>query len=180
MINLEPLPVVHNPAEIARWLYSVYRVLTQKVSDILRIDLNSHGNSSGSGDTNLASYSYPSGSLYADNQSLTVEAFGTYAANGNSKRLRVNFSATNVFDTGAVTVSGGSWKIVINIYRTASSAQRYISTYLSSNGSPGQLVTYGTATIDLTSGTAITFVGNGVDASDVIQEGMVVKWHPAV
>lgn len=82
----------------------------------------------GTGDDVLASYAVPAALLAVDNQSIWFEAAGVFAANANSKTLRVRFgtSGTNlVLDTGNVVVGSTAvnWFMRGRITRVGATAQ---------------------------------------------------------
>ena len=176
MINIEPPPHGSSVIDLNQWFYSVYRVFTQRIADLLMLSTTTFSNAAGSGDTDMATYTLSPESLFANGQFLTIEGFGTFAANGNTKRIRIVFGSTTVFDTGNVTDNSGAWKITLNLFRTAASVQKYEGCYFSNGG--GQSLSYGTGTENFSVANTVKFVGNGLSVSDVVQEGMTIKWNP--
>lgn len=81
-------------------------------------------------DNVLAVYSLPAGSLAALGQGLDILAQGSFASNGDTKRIKiivnpatavvgstVGTGGTTVADTGAVTTSGGGWILGANVFK---------------------------------------------------------------
>lgn len=75
------------------------------------------------GDYVVGVVTLPAGSFAAAGQSVTLKAAGNFAANGNTKQIRIQASATLpvvgttitsgtvIADTTAVTTSGGGWEL---------------------------------------------------------------------
>lgn len=67
-------------------------------------------------DTLLVQYTAPSYRV-ADGETVTMSASGKFAANSNSKRLRVNFSNNYHFDTGNLTHNDRAWVLESKLIR---------------------------------------------------------------
>lgn len=80
-------------------------------------------------DNVVAVYSLPAGSLDVAGRGLTITAAGKFAANGNTKQVKLWFNATTAVvgstitggtlmaDTGAVTTNAGGWEVSGNVFK---------------------------------------------------------------
>jgi hypothetical protein len=80
-------------------------------------------------DNVLAIYSLPAGSFDVSGRGITLTAQGSFAANGNTKRIKLIFNATTavvgstvtggttIADSGAVTTNGGGWSLQANVFK---------------------------------------------------------------
>jgi len=118
--------------------------------------------------------------LYKTGFGLYVVGFGTFAANGNTKTLKLWLGATavggmTVFSSGAITVNGNAWIIEAMIFRSGSKTQLAV----------GQISVQGTATIvaAVTTGTQddtvdliVSLSANCATATtDVVCNGLIVE-----
>lgn len=81
-------------------------------------------------DNVLAVYSLPASSLDILGRGLTITAQGSFAANGNTKRVKLIFNATTavvgsavtggttVADTAAIVTNAGGWCLQANVFKT--------------------------------------------------------------
>jgi hypothetical protein len=81
------------------------------------------GNGADTTDDTLQSVTVKANNLKAAGKSVEFEAFGSLAANGNNKTIKVFFGATVIATTGVITTSGGSWYAWGTITRTAVGVQ---------------------------------------------------------
>lgn len=81
------------------------------------------GNGANTTDDTLFLYNLPANSFDANGRALKVFAYGTFAANGNNKAVKLWVASTNVLTTGVVTQSGGWWQMEMLITRSAASNQ---------------------------------------------------------
>ena len=175
MIKLEPPPIANAQASLPGWLGILHRLITSKIQNPLDIDVTTLGCDASAADTTLSTYTLPIKTIFADDQSLAIESFGSFAANGNDKRVRLNLGSTTLFDSGTLTTNDANWKLALKLYRTSATGQTYesIFAYGTSLVAGG-----GTATEDFEAENDIDVVGNGDDASDVVHEGTIIKWQP--
>ncbi len=83
-------------------------------------------NNSGTAETDLHSYTIPAGHFAVDKKAIRLKAWGTMAANANTKTLRLKFGATPVtvvLNPGQTAPNGLSWSVEVTIVRTGSNAQ---------------------------------------------------------
>jgi hypothetical protein len=65
----------------------------------------------------------PAGLLDVDGRAIYVQAFGSFAATANTKRVRLYFGTTVVADTAAIAVNNAIWRVEAYITRTGPAAQ---------------------------------------------------------
>lgn len=136
-------------------------------------------NTAGGADTTLDSYTVPAGKLAADGDSIWFEAFGTFAANGNSKTLKVHFGSTGVFVifSQASTLSGVDWEIKGRVMRISATAQKASVTIIAGT----------TVAVDYTSGldqtlsgtVGFSIIGASSGSGDIILQGDVIGYTAA-
>lgn len=84
------------------------------------------------GEDDLQFYSVDGGTLAANGNKLVFFDSGSFAANVNTKQLKVKFGATTILDTGALIFNSGDWSISGIITRTGSATQVASVTFTSS------------------------------------------------
>lgn len=72
----------------------------------------------------LWTYSMPTGVLDHTGDKIAAEYAGTFAANGNSKRVYVTFAGTDIGDSGALTENATDWQARVTIIRASQTAAR--------------------------------------------------------
>lgn len=77
----------------------------------------------GSGATDLVNYVFEKNQLKNNGDILTFSFKGTYAANGNNKRLQISFGSQTIFDTTALAINGGAWIFDVEVVRTSAGMQ---------------------------------------------------------
>lgn len=145
---------------------------------IVKINVTSVGNV-GTGEDDLITYALPASYLGGNNQSLIVEAWGTFASNPNAKRVRLYFGATAVFDTTAQNFTGGSWSIRARIVRTGSTTQISAAWF---DGDTSLVVTTAQTAAPaetLTNSVTIKGTGEATSTDDIVQLGLIVRYEPA-
>lgn len=148
---------------------SLMSSITQNISNVGNI-----GNA-GSSETDLLQYSLDSNSLSSNDDFAEVDAYGTFAANGNTKQINLYFGSTLVFSSNAVAINSGGWKCQVKIVRVSSNSQKIISCISSDNGTTFNKISFNSASNDLTVGNLIKFTGIATSSGDITQEGMYVK-----
>lgn len=140
------------------------------------------------GEDDLASYLVPADTLHVNGQSLWFEAFGTFANNGNNKRIRVQFTAgsgtTLVFDLGSSgSFTGQSWYLRGRIIRTGAATQKAAAgmTTGPSGGGTGNAANFVTTALNQTLSGAITLkvTGEATATSDILLESFIVGYDDA-
>lgn len=146
----------------------------------LNVNTTTTGNV-GSGEDTLASYTVTANQLSANGDTLWFEAFGTMAANANSKTVRARFgsSGTNLMYAQTSTSWGTHWSIRGRIYRTGAATQKSSVDLISDNDDNVTTQTTTTLDQDLASTVALSVTAEAVANNDVVIEGLIVGWMPA-
>ena len=144
-----------------------------RAAGLLTAQLTPTGNGADTTEDTLQTFSFPANTFDAIGRCIKIEAWGSFAANSDTKTVRVYFGVAFYNSTG-LTSSGSSWYIWARVCKTGSNTQTSIATGIFANtlpvtniGSPGQTDT-SAITIKVT-GQAGT--GN---ASDIVANGMTV------
>ncbi len=124
------------------------------------------------GEDDLMTYSVPAGTLAVDGDSLEISAWGTYAANANSKTIKLKFGATTIINIGAA--ASGTWVIRATIVRTSDSTQQCFITLVTDSTTPADTAKYTAAAETLTNDITLKFTGTATATDDIIQRGMKV------
>lgn len=127
------------------------------------------------GATDLMSYSLPANMMKNNGDYLEIEAWGTFGANANNKRVTLNFGSQTIFDTGTSAINGGSWSFSGKVSRISATSQKINTTGVYNNLAQSQPTT---GTQDLAQATIIKCVGTGVSSNDITQESLVIKITP--
>ena len=146
---------------------------------VVKVDTTVVGNTDGAEDT-LTTYTTAAGLLSALNQSIEIDVWGTLAANATTKRIRVYFGATVLFDTTALAMNATDWHIHAEVFRLTATTQIAFARF---SGSP--LVTQTSDTTSPAETLANTLVvkttgiaGAGFAANDIVQTGFRIKINP--
>lgn len=126
-------------------------------------------------ETDLFSYSLPANALSANGKGIRITAWGKFAANANSKQVRLHFGATNTLTDFAATSNNLSWKVEVLVLRTGAATQTSIGSFFEQNvtnarhafvASPGETLS-GAVTIRLT--------GQGGASTDLTAHGWIIE-----
>ncbi len=136
------------------------------------VDTTQHNNS-GTGETTLSSYSLPANVLSVNGKTVRVTFWGTFAANGHTKTLKVKFGATS-YTLVSSGVNGGGWEASMTITRTGATAQKGVAKGVAAANRAQTVVSSPTETL---SGaiTILTTGQSGTGSNDVTQEGFFVE-----
>ena len=118
-------------------------------------------------DTDLFSTTIPGGSLADAGDAIHFEASVTYAANANTKRVRLKFGATTLYDTGLLAINSGSLSIVGTLVRITATSTRFVLGTNSTSALLAGLSLTGSASDDVDDDQVFSLVGNNGTASDV-------------
>lgn len=149
-----------------------------KVGGVIHTNITTTGNVGG-GEDDLFLYELPSNILAADKASIHTIASGTFAANANNKRLRVKFGGTNIFDSTALALNAGDWRLDIQVFRTSSATQKAVVLITTSNSTLYTSTDYATAAIDLTAPVELRITAEATSNNDVVGEVFKVSYQPA-
>ena len=125
----------------------------------------------------LISYTLPASSLDATNRGLRVKAAGTFAANGNTKTIRLYFGSTVIMSNNVTTApNNAGWELEYEIFRTSATTEKAIGS--GTVGSAQQTTTYTGVGETLTGALAIKITGqNGIaTANDIVAQILSVTF----
>lgn len=148
-------------------------------------DFTADVNNSGTGETDLLTYTTKASTLAATGEKLIFEASGTFNDLTATAQLQFYYGGTNIGNTGALTVSAtGGWSARIIVIRTGASTARAMVTVTT----PGASTALYTTETDITS---LTFTntqiikitgtagGAGGGSSDITAKLGTIFWWPA-
>jgi hypothetical protein len=86
---------------------------------------NADVNNSGTGETDLHTYTIPAAHFNVNNRAIRITAWGIFTANANTKTIRLRFGAGTAIVANAVTAApnGSRWRLTAVIVRTSSNNQ---------------------------------------------------------
>jgi hypothetical protein len=125
------------------------------------------------------SYTLPANVLDHDGALLRVTAWGVFAASATAKQVLGYFDGTAAIDSGSVGFNDWAWKVIMLIARTGASTQD-IDARFHTDKTTGLLDSqavgkFSTDAADETGTIVIKIAGNGTNANDIIQHGMMVE-----
>lgn len=148
-----------------------------KINETIDVDTANVGNIT-TGVDDLITFTVPAATLAVNGDSLEVTCMGTFAANANSKQVRLLFGTAVLFASGAQNENNASWYIKAHIIRTGAATQDCVASF-STDGtlfSPTAAFTLATETL---SGTVVVkCTGEGVATDDIVQTAMITKLVP--
>ena len=130
-------------------------------------------------ETDLATFDLPANLFFTDNAGVWIEAWGTVAANGNTKTMKVYFGGSAIVQNGlSTTPNGVGWIARASIHRRSSGNQTYHANMLV--GSTLQSVGVNTLTVSDTAAITVKATGqNGsAVANDITLQGFCVYFVP--
>jgi hypothetical protein len=153
----------------------------------INLQISSAGVSPGAtgADNVIAVYSLPANSFDIAGRTITITASGSFAANGNTKRVKVivnpatavvgstvGASGVTVCDTGAVTTSGGGWQLqasVIKYGAVGSNTQLGIHNQAQIGAAVGAMLAPSAITATEGGAILVAITGNStITASDIV------------
>jgi hypothetical protein len=129
---------------------------------------------SGTAESLLASGRISGNALDKDKTQLVCEAWGNYAANGNTKTLRA-YAGDTLIHTNVTTSNGGGWNARWWIVRTGSHAQTGSGFVVSAAPSAGPTVT---STLDDSTSITLKLTGQGSATNDIVSNHITCTWLP--
>lgn len=153
---------------------------TFKGSGVIDVDSTQQGTGANTTDTALRTYSLPANALNSNGRIVRVTAWGSFAANGNTKtvRLKWNGLAGTTVTSHTSTSNGTKWVIMGWIVRTGSSTQDIVGFLPMSAASQDISSAFTTSTATDTGAIDIIVGGlNGsASASDIVYEGSIIEF----
>ncbi len=148
-----------------------------RVGGTIKVDTTSSGNV-GAGEDNLTLYQVTAAALNVDGDYLEGTVFGTFAANANTKRIRIYCGSTAILDTTALAFNGAHWSARFTIIRTGAATQKAECVFTSSSALLTTTAAYSTPAETLSSPLNIKCTGEATSNNDIVQQGLVLKWMP--
>lgn len=131
-------------------------------------------------ETDLMTYALPAGALSANGKGVRIKAWGSFAANGNSKAVKLVFGATTLH-TRTASTNGGMWVFDSIVLRTSATAQIGTAELRESTATTNTLYSGENTTPAETLSGAVTIKVTGTSAvgsSDITQLGMLIEALP--
>lgn len=145
------------------------------VGGVLETQSTAAGNI-GTGEDVLMTYTLPNGALGTSEDRVEINGFGTTAANGQNKRIRVYFGSTVIFDSGTVTHNALDWSFSGVVIRTGAATQIASCNFIWENTSAD---TDYTAPVETLSGSVVIKVtGEASTDDDISQKAFLIDYKP--
>jgi hypothetical protein len=129
----------------------------------------------GGGEDDLLSFSLPANSLYTQNTTLRITAWGVTANNANAKTVKLYFGSATILTTALTTSVSAFWKIEALVVRTGSNAQAYISHLTQGGATVIADIERGNLTQTDTAAITIKCTATATADNDIQQFGMIVE-----
>lgn len=151
---------------------------TATVVGVLDVQVVNVGNDANTTEKILATYTLPANSLSANDKSVRIRAWGTLAANGNTKDLRMRFggiAGTVIAQRVSITDSNVDWELEGIVIRTGATTQASTGRALVAGAAwtlydtPGQTLS---AAVDIVMTGKSPTTGA---ANDVVCKGMITE-----
>lgn len=129
---------------------------------------------SGGGATDLMKYTLGANALKTTTDYVEIEAFGTFAANGNNKSISLIFGSTTIYSIVSTAINSGSWSLRARIIKKTNTTQEII---VEGNGTNSVLIktVYTSGAEDLTTALDIKINATGVATNDIVQRNLTIK-----
>jgi hypothetical protein len=152
---------------------------TANVGGVLNVNTTTQA-TTGTSEEVLATYTLPANTLSANGKLIRITAWGTFAANANSKTTRVRFGglAGTIISGVTTTSNNGNWRHVTEVVRTgaATQASSGVVTYGVTAGAGALAPTVGAPTQTLSGTVDIAVTGTSpTTIGDVSFSGLIVE-----
>ncbi len=133
-----------------------------------------------SGEDNLITYSLKKNTLHNEGDVLEITAYGTTAANGNNKTIKLILGSTTLFTTGVLAFNNKAWCIRSTITQITSVTQSIVTEFQGDFGLITNTVTVTAGAENLATTLTIKCTGTSGSSTtdDIIQKGLIVKLFP--
>lgn len=148
-----------------------------KVGGTINTNTTAVGNV-GTGEDDLMTYTIPASTLATNGDRIEFKMAGTFAANANTKRVKVKYGATTIFDTTAIAFNGTDWSLEGLVIRTGAATQKAYVDFRSSDVLLNSSSDYTTPAETLSGTVVLKATGEATSNNDISQEIMAVKWQP--
>ena len=138
----------------------------------------------GTGEDDLYSYSTLAAQLLNDGASLTFVAGGTFAANVNTKQVRVRAiegaNNTLIFDSGALSVTGGGeYSLMCDLIRATATTFKSACRMTTTGATLAAYTDYATGTFTFANAGTLKITAEATGNNDVTAEFWKGWWSPA-
>lgn len=116
-------------------------------------------------------YVVPGNTLNANNKGIRMIGYGTFAANNNTKQLTLFVGGGfPVLQSGTNSFNGGSYQIIVDLFRKGSNQQTIFATLLITNDDQANppIVGYLDQNNNDSNDMTIQLVGDGIGANDIV------------
>lgn len=150
---------------------------TMPVRGALATELSATATIGNTNETDLQTYTFPANAFNTNKQAVHIKAWGTFAANGNNKTVRIYFGSVAFVNSTAIAANGTKWVIEGTVYRTGSSTQKSVGHIAHGTTEVGHQ--QNTLTETDTAAITIKVTGqNGTSsANDIVCQGMTVEFQ---
>lgn len=123
----------------------------------------------------VLSYNIPAGHLSANTKGVSIEAWGTTAANANNKTVILTVGGTNLVSSGVIALNNKDWRVTGTYLRTGAATEDAVGVY--QNATPTTVGPTASAPADDTTAAILVKVTGtcATAANDVVGRGLVVK-----
>lgn len=127
-------------------------------------------------ETDLLSIAMAAGDLRNAGDGYRIVAFGTFAATGNVKQVRLYFGATNLLANFSASSNDLSWRAEALVFRTGATTQKAIGCFSEQNVSNSRIAFYTTPGETLANAITVKVTGQSATASnDITAQGLFVE-----
>lgn len=137
----------------------------------------------GSGEDILLSYSLEANALSADGAEIEIVLSGVYAANANTKTLKVKFNGTIILTLGPAAVNNGQYEVRALVKRISSTHVRPYGLAITHNGIGTvvpTLVVRTTIATTFSGAVTILVTGEATSNDDITLTDYSIGWKPPV
>lgn len=144
----------------------------------LYMNLTAVGNV-GAGEDDLISQTIAASVLATNGDTLRITTPVTFAANSNSKNVKVYWNGTAVYASGALAINSGAAEIVTTITRTGSATQNITVHVVSGNSTLASSATFATGSATLSGTVVFKLTGEATSDNDISEKQMIAEYLPA-
>lgn len=162
---------------LSQFLYSRLPLFNGGPSGILTgsVSTTLAGTAANTDEQTLYAFSLPASTLGVNGRGVRIRAFGTVAANGNTKTVKLKFGST-IIATRAAADNGQTWTITADVIRTSATAQLGHGWLVNTGGSvANQSITTPAETLSGAVTISLTGQSGTGTASDVVFRGAYVE-----
>ena len=187
-MSLAPLPQFNDIYEGSKQRYLI-QILETSFVDFSRIqalatkipitqtNATTEGNI-GSTETILYTFPISTNNIVGATWEIYITAFGSFASTNNTKDIKLKLNTSVVYDSGAIIVNNGTWKLETVIVWNGNNLQQNITTIISSNNSFPTTAVYSTTSELFDSSLTVSLTATGQATNDIVAQAMIVTIQP--